>query len=29
MAMVNATLNGLFKLRTAEQIHQMRARTTN
>jgi small subunit ribosomal protein S5 len=29
MAMVNATLDGLFKLRSAEQIHQMRARTAN
>ena len=27
MAMVHATMNGLFKLRTADQIHQMRART--
>jgi len=29
MAMVNATLDGLYKLRSAEQIHQMRARTAN
>ena len=29
MAMVNATLDGLFKLRSAEQILQMRARNAN
>jgi small subunit ribosomal protein S5 len=29
MAMVNATLDGLFKLRSADQIQQMRARNTN
>jgi len=29
MAMVNATLDGLFKLRTANQIHEMRAKTAN
>jgi small subunit ribosomal protein S5 len=28
MAMVHATLDGLFKLRSAEQIQQMRARTS-
>jgi small subunit ribosomal protein S5 len=29
MAMVNATLDGLYKLRSASQIHAMRARQTN
>jgi small subunit ribosomal protein S5 len=29
MAMVNATLDGLFKLRSATQIQQVRARTAN
>ncbi len=29
MAMVNATLDGLYKLRTANQIHEMRARNAN
>ncbi len=29
MAMVNATLDGLFKLRSAEQIHEVRARNMN
>ncbi|MGA2051864.1 MAG: 30S ribosomal protein S5 [Opitutales bacterium] len=29
MAMVNATLDGLFKLRSAEQIQQMRARVAS
>jgi small subunit ribosomal protein S5 len=29
MAMVNATLDGLYKLRSASQIHEMRARQAN
>jgi small subunit ribosomal protein S5 len=29
MAMVNATLDGLYKLRSANQIHEVRARTAN
>jgi len=29
MAMVNATLDGLYKLRSANQIHEVRARNTN